>query len=102
LQAEKMLARALRIRRRLGDVRGCSGILHNLARLKQDSGALMEAASLYVTAASLASRHAQHERTALALESLAEIYDHQRNPGLALRTLERARAICHAHNLHQR
>jgi signal transduction histidine kinase/DNA-binding response OmpR family regulator/tetratricopeptide (TPR) repeat protein len=100
--SERSMSRSLRLKRRIGDIRGSAGILHNLARLKQQAGLLMEAASLYVRAANLGSRHAHYETAALAMESLAEIYDRQRNPGLARATLQRALAICEANGFYQR
>src|SRR5205814_2298903 len=77
--AERAMARALRLRNATGDIPATVGHLHNLARLKQQRGALHEAALLHARAISLGSRFAQHEGMTLALVSLSSIYEQQRN-----------------------
>src|SRR5262249_50918748 len=87
------LRRSLRIRRAVADPLTVLRSTYNLARILQKADRPGEACSLFQDTLAASVRHADSETTALTLTSLAELYDNQGNPQLALIMSRRAVAI---------
>lgn len=88
--AQRHLSRSLRLKRALGDVKGVASSTLNLARVNLRGGQVLEATRHCRDCVRSAQRYGLHDIQIRALRLLADAYDRQHRPTLALDTLLRA------------
>ena len=89
-EATRSFARAARFAKRLGDVRGAAFTTLNMARIHAKRGELVHAVLFASDCVGIAQRHGLTDTLIRALRELADAYDRQYRPDLAMTAYMRA------------